>query len=167
MSRAFAHSSTVTAALTYELPAILGGERRCYAAERINSMLNRCTPTEIVTDAKPIIPDYPFGQIGLFYHTTVSAGDMQSSRDMGIIVKFNRDARNKYRVCFPLRGSVLARCAFQPLAKPPAEWDTPAGSAQPRYPRSSQWMLPLRRFLQCLSPLPWILQSISSAPPAI
>ena len=80
------------------------------------------TPTEIVTGAKPIIPDYPFGQIGLFYHTTVSAGDMQSRTDMGIIVGFNRDARNKYRVYFPLRGSVLARGSFQPLAEPPAEW---------------------------------------------
>jgi hypothetical protein len=117
---------TVTAALTYELPAVLSGERRCYAAERINSMPNRSTtartPAEIVTGAKPIVPNYPFGQIGLFYHTTVSAGDMQSRTDMGIIVGFNRDARNKYRVYFPLRGSVLARGSFQPLAEPPAEW---------------------------------------------
>ncbi|CAM6000794.1 unnamed protein product [Sphagnum balticum] len=161
---------TVTAALTYELPAILSGERRCYA-ERINSMPNRSTavrtPIKIVTGAKSIIPYYPFGQIGLFYHTTVSAGDMQSRTDMGIIVGFNRDARNKYRAYFPLRGSVLARGSFQPLAEPLPSGDTPAVSTQPHYPRPRQWMLPLRRSQQCILSLPWILQSKSSATPGM
>jgi len=36
---------TITAALTYELPAVLGGERRSYAAERINAMPNYSTGT--------------------------------------------------------------------------------------------------------------------------
>jgi len=117
---------TITAALTYVLPVVLCGERRSYAAERMNSMPNRNTaartPTEIITGTKPLIPDFPFGKLGLFYHSTVSNGDMQSRADTGIIVGFNKDARNKYRVYFPLLNKVLTRGAFQPLISPPQEW---------------------------------------------
>jgi hypothetical protein len=117
---------TITAALSYVLPEALCGERRTYAAERINSVPNRSTgnrtPFEIITGTKPLIPDYPFGQVGLFYHTTTTNNDMQSHADYGIVVGFNRDARNKYRVYFPFKNTILTRGAFQALEEPPAEW---------------------------------------------
>lgn len=130
---------TLKASLMYELPQQLSGELRITAADLLNSMPNANTgprtPTEIVTGVKPVMIDYPFGQPGLFYHTTTKDGKTQSNGDYGIVIGYNRDARNRYRVYFPFINSVLSRGSFQSLEYIPKEWGWPA-RLRPRQPRA-------------------------------
>jgi hypothetical protein len=122
----YEHLRTILADRSHVLPPKLYGEALQYCTDSINAMPNSKTvnrsPTEIVTGIKPVARDYSFGQIGLFFHTSKRHSDLDSNDDYGILVGFNRDARNRYRVYILLSDILVSRGAFQALDKPLPEW---------------------------------------------
>jgi hypothetical protein len=108
-------NNTILADLPFVIPIKLKGELFNYTCETLNNLPNKQTPNScpntVITGVKPVIPNYRFGQPGLFYFQSKK----ETKADYGIIVGYTLDPYHKYRVYFPFTDSIRKCGKFQAL----------------------------------------------------
>jgi len=113
-------AAAIQASLDYVVPPQLEAELYIAAAISMNSSSNTSssplTPFHLVTGRKPRIPQFHFGQVGLF-----KGVNKDQPTEWGIFLGYG-DAPNSFRAYFPFRRGVQSRRKFLPHPVVPKEW---------------------------------------------
>ena len=110
------------AQLSYELPESLKCE--AYLATIItnnripNKITGTQTPYELVHGQKPPMPQFYFGQTGVFYENRKNS---ETRGEWGIFLT-QGDGPNSYRAYIPTRDGIYSRRKFSPQEHVPKEW---------------------------------------------
>lgn len=112
------------ATLPYEIPTLLEAEALVQAVTLLNQTSNKAsspsTPCQLVTGRRPFIPEFYFGQVGMFF---VRKRDNPHVRaEWGIFLGYNGH-RKSLRAYIPLSQAVYARRKFHPYHTVPSEWN--------------------------------------------
>jgi len=115
--------AAILASLDYELPAVLEAEALIAAAAAMNR--SSCTvsapysPIHLVTGKKPEIPEFYFGQVGVFKSPLKG-----QPNEWGIYIG-TAGASGSHRAYFPFRRGIQSRRKFVPHPVVPKEWNFP------------------------------------------
>ncbi len=115
----------ILASLSYVMPPQLEAELYSYAVNLHNRTSNKCshplTPYQLVTRQRPTLPQFYFGQIGIFYNNK-RQNNPHTRGDWGI---FLGDAGHpkSFRAFIPPANAVYIRRKFVPHHVLPPEWN--------------------------------------------
>jgi hypothetical protein len=112
------------ATLSYELPTLLEAEALSQAVTLHNQTSNKAsrpsTPLQLVTGQRPHIPQFYFGQVGLFYSKRRDNPHVRA--EWGIFLGYNGHHKS-LRAYIPLAQAVFSRRKFVPHHAVPPEWN--------------------------------------------
>ena len=116
------HRRAVLCSLSYELPAELDCELCLDTLRWLNAVPNTATgplttPYQLFTGTKSFLPEYYFGQVGLFHST--KSKEVRS--DWGIFVGYGQSKRY-LRMYMPLHKQLYSRFKFEPQQGLPLDW---------------------------------------------
>jgi len=114
----------IKASLTYVLPPELDCEAYLYGIKCMNLTPNKVsyplTPHQIVTNSKPFLPRFHFGQTGVFHFKRKDSPDIRS--EWGLFLGYGHSS-NYLRAYIPTRKLVYSRRTFKPSPNFPPEWN--------------------------------------------
>jgi hypothetical protein len=114
----------IKASLPYVLPSQLDCEAYLYGIKRMNLTPNKVshplTPFQIVTNSKPFLPRFYFGQTVLFDFKRKDTPDARS--EWGIFLGYGTSS-NYLRAYIPTKKLVYSRRTFKPSLNYPPEWN--------------------------------------------
>jgi hypothetical protein len=118
-----ARKRAILASLSYQLPDKLEAEAYLAAMHSMNIVVNTVsgihTPYQLVTRRKPFIPQFHFGQTGVFHSRRKDTPDQRG--EWGLFLSFGSSPR--YLRCYiPVRDNVYSRSTFDPHPNYPKEW---------------------------------------------
>jgi hypothetical protein len=119
-----ARKRAILASIPYQIPEKLEAEAYFAAIQSMNTIANTVsgtqTPYQLVTHRKTFIPEYYFGQTGIFHSLRKDTPDQRG--EWGIFLSYGSASPRYLRCYFPLRESVYSRSRFKPDIHYPSEW---------------------------------------------